>query len=54
MAEIIPLGRILTISTILSSKLEGLAIITDERLAKYIKYPALAKDEELECIKMNK
>ena len=25
-------------------------IITDERLAKYIKYPALTKDEELECI----
>ena len=26
-------------------------IITDERLAKYIKYPALTKDEELECIR---
>jgi len=26
-------------------------IITDERLAKYIKYPNLTKDEELECIK---
>ena len=26
-------------------------IITDERLAKYIKYPDLTKDEELECIK---
>ncbi len=26
-------------------------IISDERLAKYIKYPNLTKDEELECIK---
>ena len=26
-------------------------IITDERLAKYIKYPNLTKDGELECIK---
>ena len=26
-------------------------IITDERMAKYIKYPNLTKDEELECIK---
>ena len=26
-------------------------IITDERLSKYIKYPALTKAEELECIK---
>lgn len=27
-------------------------IITDERLAKYIKFPNLTKEEELECIKM--
>ena len=26
-------------------------IITDERLSKYIQYPNLTKDEELECIK---
>ena len=26
-------------------------IITDERLTKYIKYPILTKEEELECIK---
>ena len=26
-------------------------IITDERLSKYIKFPALTKEEELECIK---
>ena len=26
-------------------------IITDERLAKYIKFPNLTKEEELECIK---
>lgn len=26
-------------------------IITDDRLSKYIKYPELTKDEELECIK---
>ena len=26
-------------------------IITDERLSKYIKFPNLTKDEELECIK---
>ena len=26
-------------------------IITDERLSKYIKFPKLTKDEELECIK---
>ena len=26
-------------------------IITDKRLAKYIKYPTLTKDEELECIR---
>ena len=26
-------------------------IITDERLSKYIKFPELTKDEELECIK---
>ncbi len=27
-------------------------IITDERLSKYIKFPSLTKEEELECIKM--
>ena len=26
-------------------------IITDERMAKYIKFPNLTKEEELECIK---
>ena len=26
-------------------------IITDERLSRYIKFPNLTKDEELECIK---
>ena len=26
-------------------------IITDERLSKYIRFPNLTKDEELECIK---
>lgn len=26
-------------------------IITDERLSKYIKFPKLSKEEELECIR---
>jgi len=26
-------------------------IITDERLSKYIKFPSLTKEEELQCIK---
>ena len=26
-------------------------ILTDERLAKYVKFPRLSKEEELECIK---
>lgn len=26
-------------------------ILTDERLAKYVKFPRLSKEKELECIK---